>query len=164
MAAKTKPRDPLDLPYRPCAGILLINKDGLVFTAQRLDAPTAWQMPQGGIDKGEDPATAAKRELYEETAIKSVEMLGEAEDWLTYDLPPHLLGKALKGKYRGQSQKWFAMRFVGLDTEIDLDHHDKEFSAWRWSTRAQVIEDIVDFKRTTYRQVLDALGHHIKPA
>ncbi|MEO1248952.1 MAG: RNA pyrophosphohydrolase [Pseudomonadota bacterium] len=155
---------PIQLPYRPCAGVMLVNSAGLIFTAMRHDAPGAWQMPQGGIDKGEDPAKAAIRELYEETGIKSVEMLGEAPDWLTYDLPPHLLGKALKGKYRGQKQRWFALRFVGQDDEVDLEHHEPEFSAWRWSTPDQVIADIVDFKRETYRQVLAALDRYIVPA
>lgn len=161
--AKTKPLRPEDLPYRPCAGILLINPSGLIFTAQRFDSPGAWQMPQGGIDKGEEPADAAVRELYEETGIRSAEMLGEADSWLTYELPPDLIGTALKGRYRGQRQKWFAMRFLGDEDEVNLELHEPEFSEWRWSTRDQVIADIIDFKRDLYRQVIHALGSHIAP-
>ena len=140
---------------------MLLNGDGLIFTAQRIDTPGAWQMPQGGIDEGESPAHAALRELREETGIRSVEVIGEAEGWLTYDLPDRLLGKALKGRYRGQRQKWFAARFLGQDAEVDLDQADKEFDAWRWSTPDQVLAGIVDFKRDLYGQVLTAFSSHI---
>lgn len=164
MAANAKQPDRESLPYRPCAGVMVINPAGLIFTAQRFDAPGAWQMPQGGIDDGENPAVAALRELHEETGMTSVEILGEAGDWHTYELPDHLLGKALKGRYRGQRQKWFAVRFTGADDEVNLELHEPEFSAWRWSTTDQVIADIVDFKRDLYRSVLADLAGHIAPA
>ena len=117
-----------DLPYRPCAGLCVINRKGLVFIGRRTDGPEhidethVWQMPQGGIDEGEKPYPAALRELYEETSIKSVEKLGEIRDWLTYDIPKKIGSKAWKGKYRGQKQKWYALRFTGKDSEIDIEN------------------------------------------
>ena len=154
--------------YRPCVGIMVINADGLVWVGQRADAAGeeegrgAWgQMPQGGIDPGEDPAAAAVRELYEETGIRSVEILSETEGWLRYDLPTHLLGKAWGGRYRGQQQKWFAMRFSGPDSEIDIapaTGHKAEFTAWRWVALAEVADLIVPFKRDVYLQVIDAFA------
>lgn len=146
---------PDDLPYRPCVGILLLDPRRRIFVARRIDTPDAWQMPQGGIDKGEDPATAALRELEEEIGTAKAEILAETRDWLRYDLPPHLLGKVWKGRYRGQTQKWFALRFLGEDADIDLDRPHREFDAWRWATPAQVLADIVAFKRSIYRAVLD---------
>lgn len=147
-----------DLPYRPCVGVVLVNAQGLVFTGERVDTPGAWQMPQGGIDKGETPQAAALRELEEETGLSPdlVTVEAETDDWVTYDLPDHLLGKMWKGKYKGQKQKWFLLRFNGLDTDIDIEKHDIEFARWRWSTADEVLEHIVPFKRAVYDQVIAA--------
>jgi putative (di)nucleoside polyphosphate hydrolase len=147
-----------DLPYRPCAGVVLVNAQGLIFTGERIDTPGAWQMPQGGIDKGEDPHTAALRELEEETGLPAATVSVEAEtpDWVLYDLPDHLMGKMWGGRYRGQKQKWFLLRFSGTDDQIDITRHHKEFSRWRWSTPDQVLADIVPFKRAVYDQVIAA--------
>lgn len=155
------------LPYRPCVGIMLLNKDGKVWIGRRAmdrvvqqDEPGSWQMPQGGIDAGEDPLPAALRELEEETGISQVDVIAESDGWFSYDLPAHLLGKALKGKYCGQKQKWFAMRYLGSDDEIDLSEaEDDEFDAWRWED-AQVLPDlIIEFKRPVYEQVIEAFAH-----
>ena len=160
MASKKKdkkrkpPADPSLLPYRPCVGIVLIDPRRRIFVARRSDTPDAWQMPQGGIDKGESPREAAFRELKEETGTDSAEFLAETRDWLRYDLPPDLRGKVWKGRYRGQEQKWFALRFTGRDDEIDLDAHAREFDAWRWSPPDEVLAHIVGFKREVYRAVL----------
>src|ERR1700751_2921759 len=126
-----------DLPYRPCVGVLVLNRAGRAFIGRRIEATHAWQMPQGGIDKGEEAWPAALRELYEETNIRSVERLGEIADWLAYDIPRDLIGSAWGGKYRGQTQKWFALRFTGDESEIDIlhpagGHHEPEFVEWRW--------------------------------
>jgi putative (di)nucleoside polyphosphate hydrolase len=154
-----------DLPYRPCVGVVLFNRDGLVFIGRRLDGPDhvdpahAWQMPQGGIDAGEEPRPAALRELREETNIRSVEYIGEIAEWLKYEIPRDLVGQAWNGKYRGQTQKWFAMRFVGDDSEIDLDHPDgaaeAEFGAWRWEPLQNVPQLVVPFKRAVYERVVN---------
>jgi putative (di)nucleoside polyphosphate hydrolase len=153
-----------DLPYRPCVGVMLLNHDGLAFVGRRVDGPEhvdplhAWQMPQGGIDKGEDPWQAALRELREETNIRSVKRLGEISEWLRYDIPPELIGRAWKGRYRGQTQKWFAMRFIGPECEIDVEHPDgapeAEFGAWRWEPLQNVPNLIVPFKRAVYERVV----------
>jgi putative (di)nucleoside polyphosphate hydrolase len=148
-----------DLPYRPCVGIMLFNQDGKVFVGKRLDQTVeSWQMPQGGIDKGETPQQAARRELMEEVGTDKAEFLGEMDDWVTYDLPAHLVGVAFHGKYRGQRQKWFALRFTGSDADIDLTRHEPEFSDYRWVTLGELPALIVPFKRQTYKAVIAALG------
>jgi putative (di)nucleoside polyphosphate hydrolase len=146
-----------DLPYRPNVGALLFNRAGLVFVARRADLPNAegapggWQLPQGGMDHGEDPAVAVFRELEEEIGTANAEILAEHPEWLRYDLPAHLIGVALKGKWRGQEQKWFALRFLGEDSEIDLSRDpDPEFDAWRWAPLAELPAMAVDFKRPIY--------------
>jgi len=152
-----------DLPYRPCVGITLINADGLVFIGRRasgpehIDATHVWQMPQGGVDPGEDTWAAARRELREETNVRSVEKLAEIDDWLTYDIPRTIAGRAWKGRYRGQKQKWFAMRFTGKDDEINVKSpagHKQEFIAWRWEPMQNLPELIVPFKRPVYERVV----------
>lgn len=151
------------LPYRPCVGIVVFNRDGLVFVGRRIDGPEhvdlshAWQMPQGGIDAGEQPWPAALRELHEETNIRTVERIGEVAEWLNYDIPDDLIGQAWNGRYRGQTQKWFAVRFTGAESEIDVAHpggaHEPEFSAWRWEPLQNVPELVVAFKRPVYERV-----------
>ena len=147
--------------YRPCVGIALFNARGRVFVGRRRglpsDDPYAWQMPQGGIDADEPPQEAALRELREETNVRSVAFLAEAPDWLYYDLPPDALKKSWRGKFRGQRQKWFAFRFSGPDSEIDIHHPDggekPEFSAWRWEQLSYLPSLIVPFKQPVYRQI-----------
>jgi putative (di)nucleoside polyphosphate hydrolase len=148
------------LPYRPCVGVMLINADGLIFAGQRIDspagAPPAWQMPQGGIDDGEKPRAAALRELWEETGVTAdlVAFVGKTHHWITYDLPPDLLGKVWGGKYRGQRQKWFLFRFLGSDADIRIATDHPEFSNWRWIDADQMVAEIVPFKRAVYDQVV----------
>jgi putative (di)nucleoside polyphosphate hydrolase len=150
-----------DLPYRPCVGIMLFNKDGKVFVGKRIDQTVeGWQMPQGGIDKGETPKQAARRELQEEVGTGKAEIMGEMDDWVTYDLPEHLVGVAFHGKFKGQTQKWFAMRFTGEDADIDLTAHDPEFSGYQWVALDKLVDIIVPFKRETYRAVIAALGKY----
>jgi putative (di)nucleoside polyphosphate hydrolase len=149
-----------DLPYRPCVGIMLFNRDGKVFVGKRLDQTVeGWQMPQGGIDKVETPTQAVLRELLEEVGTDKAEIIGEMEDWVTYDLPPHLVGVAFHGKYKGQRQKWFALRFNGSDADIDLTAHEPEFSSYRWVSLDELPALIVPFKRDTYKAVIAALRH-----
>ena len=147
------------LPYRPCAGILLINANRQIFVGERIDMPGAWQMPQGGIDDGESHETAALRELEEEIGVRAkyVEVLGCTDDWVYYDLPPHLLGKVWGGRYRGQMQRWFLMRLKAADTAINIATEHPEFGRWKWTDRDKLVEEIVPFKRAVYRQVIDEL-------
>ena len=146
-----------DLPYRPCVGIMLVNNDGLVFVGRRIDQTVeGWQMPQGGIDDGETPAQAALRELEEETGTHKAKLIGEMDEWLTYDLPPHLLGVALHGRYRGQKQKWMAMRFTGEDKDININTAEPEFASWKWLALEALPRLIVPFKRDTYTKVIAA--------
>jgi len=156
--------DPESLPYRPCAGIMLINRAGQAFVGQRLDATVeAWQMPQGGIDPGEDAESAAIRELGEETGIApdKVDLIAVAPSELTYDLPSELVGKVWKGKYRGQVQRWFLYRFLGDDYDIDIATRHPEFSTWRWIEPSKLPDVIVPFKRHLYEQVLEAFADHL---
>ncbi len=153
------------LPYRPCAGMMVLNRDGLVFVGRRssgpehIDATHVWQMPQGGIDDDEGPYKAALRELREETNISSAEKLGEIAEWLAYDIPRDIVGQAWGGKYRGQKQKWYALRFTGDESEIDIEHptggHEPEFIAWRWVEMAELPDLVVPFKRATYERVVE---------
>lgn len=162
---------PESLPYRPCVGVMVLNRAGLVWAGRRIaedDSEMAgtdrlWQMPQGGIDKGEEPLEAARRELWEETGMRTVSLLAEAPGWINYDLPAHLLGIALKGRFRGQAQRWFAFRFEGDDSEIAINPppggHQAEFDAWAWKPMAELPELIVPFKRGVYDQVVGAFRH-----
>ncbi|RZM34317.1 MAG: RNA pyrophosphohydrolase [Sphingomonas sp.] len=154
----------IDLPYRPCAGVMLINADGKVFVGQRMDSTLeAWQMPQGGIDPGEDAQTAALRELGEETGVapEHAELIAEAPGEFTYDLPPELIGKVWKGKWRGQRQRWFLYRFLGTDADIDIATEHQEFRAWRWLDPADLPSMIVPFKKALYQDVLAAFASHL---
>lgn len=157
--------------YRPCVGVMLLNRQGLVWVGRRFQKQNDdgvgqwWQMPQGGIDMGEDPAVAARRELEEETAVRSAEIIAEAPGWYNYDLPEHLIGLSWKGKYRGQTQKWFAMRFTGQDSEVNLalPGHKQEFDQWRWAKMDEMIDLIVPFKKPVYEQVTAAFRHLGQP-
>ncbi|MEM8979170.1 MAG: RNA pyrophosphohydrolase [Pseudomonadota bacterium] len=162
-----RPEEIEKLPYRPNVGIMLRNAQGMIFTAQRIDRPAgseAWQMPQGGIDPGEEAPAAALRELQEETGIlpDRVTIVAEHADWISYDLPKELLGKLWGGKWRGQTQKWFLMDFHGQDEEIDIFSHDQEFSEWRWSPLSEVVPNIVPFKREVYQAVIDGFAEHLR--
>lgn len=142
-------------PYRPNVGIVLFNAAGLVFTAKRLDTKgDAWQFPQGGIDDGEDARAAALRELEEEIGTAKAEIIGEARDWISYDLPRDVADSWHKGRWRGQTQKWFALKFLGADTDINIATEHPEFSEWRWMRLADVPAVIVPFKRELYEQVV----------
>lgn len=153
------------LPYRSCVGVMLLNRDGLVFIGRRLGGPEhvdtthTWQMPQGGLDEGEDPYQGALRELYEETNVRSVLKLAEATEWHAYDLPSRVGKEAWKGRYRGQKQKWFALRFTGDDGEINVTKpgggkHKPEFLEWRWEKMERLPELIIPFKREVYVRVV----------
>lgn len=145
-----------NLPYRPGVGIMLLNPDGMVFVAKRIDMTSeAWQMPQGGIDEGEDPLACARRELKEEIGTDKAELLKESPKWFAYDLPDELIPKIWNGKYRGQKQRWFAMRFTGADGDINLATEEPEFSEWQWIPMQQLPDIIVPFKRRLYQQLVE---------
>ena len=164
-------KQPKDLPYRKCVGIMVLNHENKVWVGHRIaetanhgaGAARLWQMPQGGIDKGEEAEQAARRELYEETGMQSIELLAEAPDWINYDLPEHLIGIAFKGKYRGQSQRWFAYRFTGNESEIQINpppgDEKAEFDQWDWVDMNVLPDLIVPFKRELYLEVVEAFKH-----
>jgi len=155
---------PEDLPYRPCVGIMLLNNAGLVFVGRRIDQTVeGWQMPQGGIDDGEDAAEAGLRELKEEIGTDKATILREVDEWFCYDLPKHLLGVALRGRYRGQKQKWLAMRFTGADRDINIKTQEPEFAAWKWLPIETLPSLIVPFKREIYSKVVAAFHDLAKP-
>lgn len=158
------PQEIAKLPYRPCVGLMLINAAGDVFVGQRNDRDKdAWQMPQGGVDAGEDACEAALRELWEETGVTAdlVDVLAQTDDWLPYDLPHDLVPNIWKGKYRGQEQKWFLMRFKGTDSQINITTPHPEFSKWRWMPVAELVDNIVPFKRDVYAKVLKQFEGHL---
>lgn len=158
------PEDISKLPYRPCVGVMLLNAQGRVFVGRRLDNPApAWQMPQGGIDPGEEPTEAALRELWEETGVTRdlVQIEAEAPDWLHYDLPADLIPRLWKGRYRGQKQRWYLMRFHGADNQIVIETEHPEFSEWTWLDPRDLVEKIVPFKREVYAQVVAAFGDRL---
>jgi putative (di)nucleoside polyphosphate hydrolase len=160
------------LPYRPCVGIMLLDREGRAFVGRRADRegdPEGvgqwWQMPQGGIDEGEAPQDTARRELFEETGVRSATIIARAKDWLLYDLPQELIGVAWEGRYRGQKQMWFAARFEGPDSEINLsprEGHEPEFDAWQWVRVEQLPALIVPFKRAVYERVVEEFAPLIK--
>lgn len=169
---KKKPIDPESLPYRPCVGLMILNPQGLVWVGRRKagesdsevgDRPQLWQMPQGGIDKGEEPIKAAHREIFEETGMESLKLLAEAPQWINYDLPADRVGITWKGKYRGQTQKWFAFRFHGDEREIRINPppggHEAEFDAWDWKPMNDLPGLIVPFKRKVYDEVVATFAH-----
>ncbi len=158
------PEEIAALPYRPCVGLVVARPDGTVFAGRRIDNPgDAWQMPQGGIDRGETAQDAALRELGEETGIPSsaVSIVAEAPEWIRYDLPQELVPRIWKGRFRGQEQRWFLMRFEGPDDLIDIHGRHAEFSAWAWMRPERLIERIVPFKRQTYEAVFSAFGDRL---
>ena len=158
--------DPETLPYRPCVGVMVLNRENKIFLGRRIPEPKGemdgaaklWQMPQGGIDDDENPRLAAERELFEETGIRSVSLLAQTRDWLTYELPAELVGIALKGKFRGQKQMWFAFRFLGEDSEVQINPppggHSAEFDEWGWKTMDEALDLVVAFKREVYEAVI----------
>jgi putative (di)nucleoside polyphosphate hydrolase len=166
-------KDLSKLPYRRCVGVMVMNGAGKVWLGRRVGSPNQdgdgriggwWQMPQGGIDAGEDPAAAAVRELAEETGMRTAHILAESADWYPYDLPPELIGRAWGGRYRGQTQKWFLLCFTGEDSEVDIAPaaHQQEFDSWRWAELGEVLGLIVPFKRDVYEKVLAEFGDIVR--
>lgn len=158
------PEDIAALPYRPCVGVMLVNKHGQAFVGQRIDNnQDAWQMPQGGVDKGEDPQDAAFRELCEETGVTrdKIDLIAQTNEWQTYDLPLDLVPKIWKGRYRGQKQLWYLFRFKGTDADISIETEIPEFSAWKWLDVSDLSSKIVPFKRQLYENVVAELTPHI---
>ncbi|GAA6201804.1 RNA pyrophosphohydrolase [Aquicoccus sp. SU-CL01552] len=152
------PEEIAKLPYRPCVGVMLMNAEGHIFVGQRRDRfEEAWQMPQGGVEKDEAPREAALRELWEETGVTAdlVEILAESAAWLPYDLPADLVPQIWKGRFRGQEQKWYLMRFNGTDDQVNIETEHPEFSTWRWQDPAHLVERIVPFKRAVYEKVVE---------
>jgi putative (di)nucleoside polyphosphate hydrolase len=163
------------LPYRPCVGVMLLNAQGEAFVGRRADhdpeAPEGaghwWQMPQGGMDQGEEPEAAARRELFEETGVRSARFIAKARDWLTYDLPDELIGVSWHGRFRGQKQMWFAARFEGPESEIDIGPrggHHAEFDAWRWVPVPELPDLVVPFKRDVYARVVSEFAPVLRGA
>lgn len=161
------PQDIAALPYRRNVGVMLVNRAGQVFVGQRTDSDVpAWQMPQGGIDAGEDPREAALRELEEETGVPRdlVTVEAETEGWIAYDLPHDIVPRIWNGRYKGQEQKWFLLRFHGTDDQVRIDADDhQEFSQWRWLPPDEVLAQIVPFKRPVYEQVIAEFRDHLQP-
>ncbi len=143
-----------NLPYRPCVGVMLVNSDGMIWVGRRIDTPNSWQMPQGGIDAGEAAPDAALRELHEEIGTDQAVITAQSNSLHPYDLPPHLLGKAWRGRYRGQEQRWFLLRFTGQDSDIDIATEHPEFDAWQWVAPGALCDLIVPFKRAVYEEVV----------
>ncbi|RVT94073.1 RNA pyrophosphohydrolase [Sphingomonas crocodyli] len=153
-----------DLPYRPAAAIMLLNAENKVFVAQRIDTKLeAWQMPQGGLDPGEDPLTGALRELEEETGIppRLVEIIAKAPQELLYDLPPEMVGRMWGGKYRGQTQHWYVARFLGTDADVNLETEHPEFRVWKWADANDLVDMIVPFKKRLYAEVVEIFREHL---